>query len=576
MIRQARYVSGLLLLSAAGWAISGAHAAEPVDLLLVNGKVLTVDPAFSVTSAIAVRDGKVVATGGADLAKRYAASQTIDLKGRTLMPGFTDAHVHMMTMSHRQISMEGVTSIAILQDRIRAKAKELGPGEWITGFGWDEALLAEKRNPTKTDLDAAAPDNPVVLSRAGGHSAVGNSAALKLAKIDRSTADPKDGLIERDAQGDANGIIRERSDLYYNLVPADNWEALRAGFIRSIKALLPLGITSFHSASTTIDDEPVGQGGIADPKPGLTYRRLRGIYDEQGADLPRVTTYISYPGPDRLKAFPHRSGDGDTRVRLGGIGENAVDGGFTGPTAWTLADYKGKPGFRGKGRFTDAELQAMVDDCARNGWQMALHAIGDAAIVQTVNAYHHALTTIQGPGRQGKDRRWFVDHFTIMPPAATMQTMARDGIMIAQQPNFLYNLEGRYEETLDPWRLAHNNSVATPRKAGLFVAFSSDNLPIGPMVGLYAAVTRKGPSGRVHGPEEAVSRADAIRMYTANPAYLSWEEDIKGTLEPGKLADMIVLDHDPLTEPEAGLLTTKVDMTFVGGKLVYDRNGQSR
>ncbi|PZU06111.1 amidohydrolase [Sphingomonas sp.] len=575
MIGTVRGLRKMMLVSALGLAATAAEAAQKVDLLLVNGKVLTVDPKFSVASAIAVSDGKVVATGGADLARRYTAARTIDLKGRTLMPGFTDAHVHMMTMSHRQISMQGVSSIAILQERIKAKARELGPGEWITGAGWDEALLSDKRNPTKTDLDAAAPDNPVVLTRAGGHSAVGNSAALKLARIDRSTPDPKNGLIERDADGEANGVIRERSDLYYSLVPEDSWEQLRPGFITSIKALLPLGITSFHSASTTIDDEPVGQGGVADPKPMLTYRRLRALYDEQGADLPRVTTYISYPGPERLKAFPHRSGDGDTRVRLGGIGENAVDGGFTGPTAWTLADYKGKPGFRGKGRFTDAELQAMVDDCARNGWQMALHAIGDAAIVQTVAAYDHALTTIQGPGRKGKDRRWFVDHFTIMPPAETMRTMARDGIMIAQQPNFLYNLEGRYEETLDPWRLAHNNSVATPRKAGIFVAFSSDNLPIGPMVGLYAAITRKGPSGRVHGPEEAVSRADAIRMYTANPAYLSWEEGVKGTLEAGKLADMIVLDHDPMTAPEATLLTTKIDMTFIGGKLVYDRTNSA-
>ena len=213
----------------------------------------------------------------------------------------------------------------------------------------------------------------------------------------------------------------------------------------------------------------------------------------------------------------------------------------------------------------------MVDDCARHGWQMALHAIGDAAIVHAVDAYSHALRTIQGPGRIGKDRRWFVDHFTIMPPEATMRTMAEDGIMIAQQPNFLYNLEGRYEALLDDWRLEHNNSVVTPMSHGIFIAFSSDNLPIGPMVGLYAAISRKGPSGRVHGGGEAIPRELALRMYTANPAYLSWEENSKGSLEPGKFADMIVLDHDPLTVPAEQLLETKVDMTFVGGKLVYQR-----
>jgi len=176
---------------------------------------------------------------------------------------------------------------------------------------------------------------------------------------------------------------------------------------------------------------------------------------------------------------------------------------------------------------------------------MGLHAIGDAAIVQTVNAYSKSLRGIVGPQT---DHRWFLDHFTIMPPDATMQTMAADGIRIAQQPNFLFNLEGRYAALLDDWRLRHNNSVGTPAKQfGLFVAFGSDNLPIGPMVGLYAAVTRKGPSGSVHGPEESVSMPEAIRMYTANGPWLTFEEKIKGTLEAGKLADMIVLDTDPLT-----------------------------
>ena len=557
------------------WSIvlmsSPALAGIPADLLLDNGKILTIDSKSSISSAVVVKDGKILAIGGPEIAKRYTASKVIDLKGRMLLPGFTDSHVHIQAMAGRAIDMTGLRSIADLQNRLRAKAMELGPGEWITGSGWDEALFSEKRNPSKVDLDAATPNNPVVLTRAGGHSAVGNSMAIKIAGIDRNTPDPEFGVIEKDSAGEPNGIIREANNLYYKHVPREKWDSLRPSYIKSIKALLPLGITSFHSASTSIDDEPVGKGGVADPGSGLTFSRLKTIYKEMGSDLPRVTTYISYPGPQRLKAFPMRSGDGDIQVRLGGIGETSVDGGFTGPTAWTLVDYKGMPGFRGKGRFTNTELQAIVDDSARNGWQMALHAIGDAAIVQTVNAYTKALNSIQGPGRQGKDRRWFLDHFTIMPPEETMRTMARDGIMIAQQPNFLYNLEGRYETTLDDWRLAHNNSVATPRKLGVFVAFSSDNLPIGPLVGLYAAITRKGPSGRVHGADEAVSRMDAIRMYTLNPAYLSWEEKIKGSLEPGKLADMIVVDHDLLTMPEAEIMSTHVDMTFVGGKLVYHR-----
>jgi predicted amidohydrolase YtcJ len=412
------------------------------------------------------------------------------------------------------------------------------------------------------------PDNPVVLTRAGAHSAVANSRALQLAKITRATPDPEAGLIEKDASGEPSGIIRERFDIVERLVPDDTYETLRPSFIQALKNLLPFGITSFQSASTGIGDEPV-DGQPDRSGSGLTYRRMRAIYDELGADLPRATLYISFPGEARMKSFGKKSGDGDDRVRLGPIGENLTDGGFTGPTAWLLADYKGQPGFRGKGRFSDQELQEMVDKANEYGWQMGLHAIGDAAIVQTVNAYVASLKK-----NPRTDHRWFLDHFTIMPPDETMKAMADNGIMIAQQPNFLYNLEGRYQSTLDDWRLAHNNPIATPaKKHGIFMAFSSDNLPIDPRVGLYVATTRKGMSGTVYGAEEAVTREEAIRMYTANGAHLSWEEREKGSIEAGKLADLAVLEQDPLRVADSELLTMNVDMTLVGGKVVHQRPG---
>jgi len=550
----------------------GCAMAAEADLVLYNGHVITVDPQFSIQSAVVVKDGKIIAVGGADLVKTYHAPTRIDLHGKTLMPGFEDTHLHPMGKSPRDIEATAAHSIAELQQMLRAKARQLGPGQWITGGGWQEVQFKENRNPTREDLDVAAPDNPVVLTRAGGHSSVGNSMALKLAHIDSKTPDPASGLIEHNSNGEPNGIIRERSDLYRKLVPQDKWEDVKQSYVDRLRWLLSLGITSFFDASGTIDDEPVGQGGIADPPPGLTFRRAREIYAEQHNALPRVTMYISYPGPERLRAFGHHTGYGDEFVRIGPIGENAVDGGFTGPTAWLLADYKGQPGFRGKGRFSDAQLQAMVDDAGRLGWQMGLHCIGDAAIVQTIQAYDKGLRASDGQEHTGSDRRWFTDHFTIMPPDATMQVMRRDNIMIAQQPNFEYDLEDRYEQTLDAWRLEHNNPVATPsQKFHLFVTFGSDNLPIGPMVGLYAAVTRKGRSGEVHGAEEAVARETAIRMYTAAGAYLSWEEKVKGTLEVGKVADMIVLSGDPLTVPAEQLLDTKVDLTFVNGKLVFER-----
>jgi len=563
---------GVLATMLAGISGAAQAAPAPADLLLYNAHVLTVDAHDSVRSAVAIRGGHILETGGDELRRKYKATRVIDLGGRTLLPGFTDTHLHPMAVSPRDIDAAAARSIGEVQAMLRTKVAQLGKGEWITGFGWQESNFTEKRNLTRADLDAAAPDNPVMLIRAGGHSSVSNSMALRLAQVDRTTPDPKSGLIEHDATGEINGIIRERYDLVGKLIPKDKWEDLRQSYIDRLRSFLALGITTLFDASGSIDDEPVEQGGIADPGPGLTFHRAREIYAREGDSLPRINMYILYPGHDRLKAFGHHTGYGDEHVRLGAIGENAVDGGFTGPTAWMLVDYKGQPGFRGKGRFTDAELQVMVNDAAELGWQMGIHCIGDAAIVQTIQAYDIGLHTVPSLDHAADDRRWFTDHFTIMPPDATMETMKRDHIMIAQQPNFLYNLEDRYEANLDDWRLEHNNSIATPAdKFGLFVTFGSDNLPINPMIGLYAAITRKGPSGRVHGASEAVSRATAIRMYTANGPYLSWEEKTKGTLEAGKLADMVVLPFDPLTADPEVILHGKVDMTFLAGKLVYSR-----
>lgn len=547
--------------------------ARRADLLITGGRVLTLDKDFSIKSALVIKDGRILAVGGPELAQRYRAARTLDLKGRVLLPGFMDTHVHIIPQGRRDLDLNEIHSIKELQDAVRAKAQELGPGEWVTGYGWDEAKFAQKRNPVRADLDAAAPSNPVMLARAGHHSAVSNTVALKIAGITRDTPQPEHGLIEYAADGELNGIIRERLDLVSSHIPGLKWEEIRGSYVAKLKELLKLGITSLMEASGSIDDEPVDRGGIASPGGEATFRRMQAVYAGQGADLPRMAMYISYPGAERLKAYPHRTGYGDERLRIGAIGESAVDGGFTGPTAWTLVDYKGLPGFRGRGRYTDAELQELTDTCARLGWQVGLHAIGDAAIVQTVNAYSKSLNNIVGVNT---DHRWFLDHFTIMPPAQTMSTMSHDHIYIAQQPNFTYTLEARYVATLDDWRVQHTNSVATPwKKYNLFIAFGSDNLPIGPMVALYTAVTRKGQSGRVYGAEEAVNIQDALRMYTANGPYLTREEKTKGTLEAGKLADMIVLDTDPLTSPPEKLLSTKVELTIVGGKVVYER-GQSQ
>ncbi|MGH9337817.1 MAG: amidohydrolase, partial [Vicinamibacteria bacterium] len=223
--------------------------------------------------------------------------------------------------------------------------------------------------------------------------------------------------------------------------------------------------------------------------------------------------------------------------------------------------------YRGKMNYTDEELAAIVKAGHEAGWQLGFHAIGDAAIVLTVDAFAEALDALPR-----EDHRHFLNHFTVMPPEDTMKKMAQYDILIAQQPNFTYTLEGRYVDNLEGDHLQHNNALRTPMDHGIFVALGSDILPIGPMVGLYAAVTRKGVSGEVYGAEERITTEEAIRGYTAKGAFLTREENVKGTLEPGKLADIIVLSDDLLAIDPEKILDVEVLMTIVNGKVVYERS----
>ena len=554
-------------LGAAGaLTLSGAaHAqGEAADLVLFNGKIVTVDDAFSIRQAIAIKDGRILAVGGNELRNRYSGARSIDLGGRTVLPGFMDTHIHLQGYSRRHIDFRQTKSITELKQLVSDKAKELGPGEWITGDDWDEYHFTEQRKPLRGDLDAAAPNNPVVLIRAGSHSCVGNSKALELADINKATPDPERGLIEKDASGEPNGVIRERNDLYLRLVPLDKPQDVRDSLYADVREQLGLGITSVIEAGADVKPDVVG-----------SYAEWELLYEKHGADLPRASIQIEYPseaghakeGAAKLKEFGRKTGDGNERLRVGSIGEMMADGGFTGPTAWVTVDYKGQPGFRGRPYLTPEQIHANIEEGHKLGWQFGIHAIGDAAIAMTVDALDTVLHDYPR-----NDHRHYLCHFTVLPPERTMQLMEKDKILIAQQPNFTYNLEGRYTETLEGQRLATNNSIATPIKHGIYMAFGSDNLPIGPMVGLYAAVTRKGESGKVYGASEAVSIKDAITMYTRNGAFLTREEKLKGTLEAGKLADMIVLPEDPLSIAPEKLLGLKVDMTIVGGRILYDRS----
>ena len=540
------------LLSACGQDDSSNTAGsdgQNVDLILTNGKVLTVDEQFSIHNTIVVNDGLIVATGEADLASRYQSDNILDLGGKVLMPGFNDSHTHIRGRPQRYIELGNVTSIIEIQDLIRSKIDEIGEQEWIIGYGWSEDELDEGRRPLRYDLDDAAPNNPVILTRAGGHSAVSNSLALQLADVTLETPQPAGGVIERGEDEELNGVIRERQGIVSRLVPDATYDELIASLEINLNALLSMGITSITDAS----------------KPPSEFAMWEELYENAELPLPRSQVQFQWFDVDGINDVKARVGDGTDFLKVGPI-KVFADGGFTGPAAYTLEPYRNQGEYRGYLDMPEEELVAHLNEIHDAGWQMGIHAIGDAAIVLVVNTLADALER-----NPREDHRHYLNHFSMRPPDLTMKLMAEHGIHITQQPNFTYTLEGRYAENLDGWRLQHNNPLRSPMDHGITVAISSDILPIGPMVGIYAATTRKGMTGTVYGPDEIISREEAIRAYTATGAFLNREEGLKGSLEPGKFADMIVLSADILTVPEDQIMGIEVEQTYVDGELVFNR-----
>ena len=520
-----------------------------VDLILTNGKVLTVDSEFSIRNTVVVDDGIIIETGDAELTRKYKSQKIVDLEGKVIMPGFNDSHTHIRGRPQRYIELGKVTSIVEIQELISNKIAEIGEGEWITGYGWSEDELDEGRRPLRRDLDAAAPSNPLILTRAGGHSAVSNSMALNLAGVTLATPQPEGGVIERGEDGELNGIIRERQELVGRLVPDSTYEELIASLEINLNDLLRLGITSITDAS----------------KPPSQFAMWEELYKTATLPLPRSQVQFQWFDVQGINEVKARVGEGTDFLKIGPI-KVFADGGFTGPAAYTLEPYRNQGEYRGYLNMPPRELAAHLKEIHDAGWQMGIHAIGDAAIVMVVNILADAL---EDNPRQ--DHRHYLNHFSMRPPELTMKLMAEHQIHITQQPNFTYTLEGRYVDNLNGWRLQHNNPLRSPMDYGLKVAISSDILPIGPMVGIYAAVTRKGMTGTIYGADEAITREEAIRAYTETGAYLNFEEDFKGTLEPGKFADMIVLSDDILTIADEEIMNIEILNTYIDGELVYSK-----
>ena len=538
----------IVLTACSGEESAPKRSASPADLILTNGKIFVADEAFTIVDTLVVNAGLIVAIGDGSLSEQFEAVEEIDLGGKLVIPGFNDSHTHIRGQPQRYIELSEVTSISEIQQLIIAKIEEVGEGEWITGYGWSEDELDEGRRPLRLDIDAVAPSNPVILTRAGGHSAVTNSLALQLAEITLDTPQPEGGVIEVGEDGQLNGVIRERQSIVGRLVPDPTYEEIIASLEVNLNALLAKGITSITDASKTVDD----------------YEMFEDLYQNNQLALPRSTLQFQWYDAAAINALNARVGKGNDFLKPGAI-KVFADGGFTGPAAYTLEPYAGQGEYRGYLNMPEGVLINHLNLIHDAGYQMGIHAIGDAAIVLVVNTLADALER-----NPREDHRHYLNHFSMRPPELTMELMAEHEIHITQQPNFTYTLEGRYAENLDGWRLQHNNPLRGPMDHGITVAISSDILPIGPLVGIYAAVTRKGMTGTVYGPDEAITMEEAIRAYTALGAYLNFEEDKKGTLEEGRLADMVMLSDDLLTIDPERIMDVEVEKTWIGGSLVYD------
>jgi predicted amidohydrolase YtcJ len=534
----------LLLASAPLAAQGAAAAAEPADLVLRGGKVFVGDAAGTMAEAVAVRGGRVVAAGRAADVQRWTGPGTrvVELRGRLVTPGINDAHLHFASggATLLAVNLGGVTSVDEMERRVAAAAAQAQPGEWILGRGWDQtrlpaAALGPGGWPTKAVLDRAAPRNPVFLSRVDGHTAWLNEAALRAAGITRETPDPFGGEIVRDpATGEATGILKE---------------AALALAARS-------GVTSVQTSATAADVR--------------AYRELR------ARDSLTVRVYAWHPlEPEVIRAFAGlgvTAGHGDEWLRVGMV-KGYTDGTLGSRTASMLEPFSDDTTTRGLARYTDAQLDSLVTAADAAGLQVILHAIGDAANRQALDAYARAARA-NGP----RARRHRVEHAQVLDAADAARFRAL-GVIASMQPTHATS-DMRWAET----RIGHARAVEgaygwrTLLNAGATVAFGTDFPvePLEPVEGIYSAVTRQSreapgtpPGGWL--PEQRLTRAEAIRLYTAGSAYAEWEEGRKGTLQPGMLADLVVWSADLLTIPEAEILAAKPDLTVVGGRIVFQR-----
>lgn len=510
------------------------------DLVLKNASVITMDPGRPEAGLVAAAGGEIMLVADNDRLESFVGPGTrvIDCQGKAVLPGFNDAHCHIFSFIRKLLSLDlspaSVSSIVDIKAAIRRKAESTPPGRWISGTGFNEFYLAERRYPDRRDIDEVAPGHPVVLSHRSLHACVLNSRALSLAGITAATPDPPDGLIDRDINtGEPNGILYEMlSYIREKMMPPLTGAELNESAALANRQYLSCGITSVQDATASNSYNR-----------WQTLRRLK----ESGGLRSRVCLM---PGGEAYTQFQNAglaTGSGDSQLRLGGVKLMLT-------------------GTRGEVQPPQPELNGMALNIHRAGFQLAFHAFEPEAVAAAIAALEYVQSRAPIAGRRHR-----LEHCSECPPGL-LERLSKLDVVVVTQPPFLYYSGERYLATLSADRLPWLYRFKSFLDSGLRVAGSSDSpvVPNNPLVGLYAAVSRRAASGQQLLPEECVSIRQAIAMYTIGAAYASFEEGVKGSIAPGKLADMVVLSDDPTRVPPEKIKDIKVEMTIVDGKVVWE------
>jgi predicted amidohydrolase YtcJ len=536
----------------------------PADVVFKNGNIYTVDEARPKAEAVAIKGDRILFVGSNSEAEKYVGSNTrvVDLGGKTMLPGMTDAHHHLSGVGFREITLnlEGITNLEDFLAKVKERVNQKQPGEWITGRGWIETFWAPPVFPTRWDLDKVAPNNPVILTRADGHGTVVNSAALKLAGIDKNTPSPFGGEISKDKRsGEPNGMLLDAGqNLVRRHVPPTSAAEAEQAIILGVKRDVELGWTQVQDPG----------GSFAEVE---LFKKLHG----EGKIKLRIYKALSAPGKEaeRLLRDGPIIGADDYHLTVRTL-KLYADGSLGSRSAALLQPYSDMPDTSGFLTIKEADLQPLLREAQRKGIQIETHAIGDRGNRFILDQYEKAMHAVPKAEWKIKEPRWRVEHSQIVNPA-DIPRFAKLGVIPSMQPSHAIGDLHFAPSRLGIARLAGAYAWQSFIKSRSIVPGGSD-APVErgePMIEFYAAVARKdlkGFSGEGWHPEEAVSREQALRMFTIWPAYAAFEEKLRGSIEPGKLADFTILSADIMKIPEMEILKTRCLMTVIGGETVYE------